>query len=450
MTYKSKSLPNYEKRCNIQFATYVVQELCDAYAQKFVVGSMCASLCNPRNKFKNFEVYHLVGCYNYDGQQNPLSMDEFEFKTVLVYEVTHKRYINADTPERIVLKSAHKSIFDFDTRIDSDFDTKSIDDQLKFLAALIRQSLVNNYGVQVDDAMIDWLRKYLQRKKVSTGITPNKKDIFYYVNLLATKNYDTFENVVRNAERRELARFIKNLALLLSQEEYLFSKYFAGKNNTLNVYGTCGHFYAIEHAESLGSQVKDMNANDRKKLAVKFLDLVKNFDTQYLPNYVKVSQKTDLANKRIETFQESQTGMSIPMQICDVKLENFGLTSEGELKVIDLDMIHPDSFLYNPKYCEKHEDCHFFDCKSYCDLAKRKCHQNRINDNLQAVCEKIFNNQYFKEDALLIGTDFGDDGLTKLLVKQCAEPSFFNQSNIPLKAGNDRMFEKLQRAMIIN
>ncbi len=214
---------------------------------------MCASLCNSRNKLRKFEVYKLVGCYNYDEpKDDPLSHNnEYEFKTVLVYELIHKRFLSKETPERLVLKSAHKSMYDFDTRIDSDFEKKSVGEQLKFLAAIIRQALSSNYGVQVDKSLLNWLKKYLRQEAVSTGVS-KEKDMFYYVNMLATKNYEDFENSLRKSDKRELARFIRNLALLVSQEEYLFSKYFQRKEHTLDVYGTCGHFYAIEHAESLG------------------------------------------------------------------------------------------------------------------------------------------------------------------------------------------------------
>ncbi len=211
---------------------------------------MCASICNPRNKLKKFEVYKLVGCYNYNEDQDQMKIG-YEFKTVMVYEVIHKRYINKDTPERLVFKSAHKSIYDFDSRIESDFETKSIVEQLKFLSALIRQTLSSSYGIQVDQSLMNWMKKYIRRESVSTGLNKDK-DIFYYVNLLSTKNYENFENVLRKSDKRNLANFIKNLDLLISQDEYLFSKYFQKKDHTLDVYGTCGHFYAIEHAESLG------------------------------------------------------------------------------------------------------------------------------------------------------------------------------------------------------
>ena len=33
--------------------------------------------------------------------------------------------------------------------------------------------------------------------------------------------------------------------------------------------------------------------------------------------------------------------------------------------------------------CEKHSDCHFFDCKGQCDLINQKCINGVVNNNLQ-------------------------------------------------------------------
>ncbi len=191
-----------------------------------------------------------------------------------------------------------------------------------------------------------------------------------------------------------------------------------------------------------------MDVTKRKKLGLQFLDLVKNFDLNYLPNYVKKTYQTEASDIVVEGFEQSEiNGEPIPLQICDVKLENFGLTSNGDLKVIDLDMIHPNSYLFHPKYCEKHDDCHFFDCKTYCDLTQKKCNLDRINDNLQSICEKIFDNTFIEEDALLSHLNTDDSVSINLLVRKCAEPSFFNNSNIPLKAGSSKMFNELSAVL---
>ena len=217
---------------------------------------MCASLCNPRNKFKSFGTYKLVGCYN-QNENRELNADAYEFKTVLVYQITHPKYVSYETPANLVLKTSHRSFYDFDSRIDSDFSKKQINDQLKFLVTLIRSTLSSNYGIQVDNELIMWLQRYLRGKKEDVigpdkKLLTNKKDLFYYVNLLSTNNYEYFEEALRRQDRASMAKFIDNFAILLSQEEYVFSKYFSSKNHTLKLYGTCGHFYAIEHAESLG------------------------------------------------------------------------------------------------------------------------------------------------------------------------------------------------------
>lgn len=234
---------------------------------------MCSSLCNPRNKHKKFDVYRLVGCYNYDEPQDSLLHESFEFKTVLVYEITNKRYITRETPERLVLKSAHKSFYDFDTHIDTiEFEKKSLNEQLKFLVSLIRTSLESSYDIMVDNAMINWLKIYLKDGIIKES--NDDKDLFYYVKKLSVNNNDFFELALKNSDRMNMAKFIQNLALLMSQDEYLFARLFAEKNHTLNVYGTCGHIYAIEHAESLG--------NCLSKLFVPFSTVKPTIPSNYL------------------------------------------------------------------------------------------------------------------------------------------------------------------------
>src|SRR4051812_19827431 len=104
---------------------------------------------------------------------------------------------------------------------------------------------------------------------------------------------------------KALGLFIRNLAALLEQDEYLFYAYFRGLGGVVKLHGTCGHYYAVEHAESLGHQLRGMEAPKRQKLALLFLDLVHQLDTAYLPG--------------------SGPNDATPLHMCDVKLDNFGV-----------------------------------------------------------------------------------------------------------------------------
>jgi hypothetical protein len=391
---------------------------------------MCYSLCDPKNKFKYFDSYKLVGCYKNDMDDNHNQGIEFqEFKTVLVYEIANKESISNENPEILVLKSSHKSFFDFDTHIDYDFRDKSINEQLKFLVTLIRSTLQTNYGVKVDQAIDDWVENYLKNSD-SVSFKINERNLIYYINLLGVKNQEYFENALKKRDKEKLSLFIKNLAVLLYQEEYLFFKYFHSQRETLKIYGTCGNFYAVEYAESLNSLIKNMNENERKMLAIKFLDLINALNKNYFSN-IEITNNSDVVN--------------LQMQVCDVKLDNFGISNDGQLKIIDTDMMHPNSFMFSKKFCEKHEDCHFFDCKSFCDKQSSHCLRYRINNNLQSVCEKIFNSD-IKEDALLSNINYSKNKKLVDIVKICANPGFYNNTDV-VNAADDKLINILKNIL---
>lgn len=185
-----------------------------------------------------------------------------------------------------------------------------------------------------------------------------------------------------------------------------------------------------------------MSVSDRKQLALKFLDLVRSFDKHYLDNLIEIESEVLQEKIKVKEYIEAAPGMtdknalvSFPVQICDVKLDNFGVSANGDLKLIDTDMVHPDSYIYLPKYCENHDDCHYFDCKSFCNFEKKKCNMERINNNLQSICEKIFDNFFIKEEALLANVLVTEE--EKSLLSLCSKPSLYANTNIPLKTDND-------------
>jgi hypothetical protein len=178
----------------------------------------------------------------------------------------------------------------------------------------------------------------------------------------------------------------------------------------------------VEHAEALTHSVRRMPDQERKELAIKFLDLFHSLDSIYLIN-----------EKSMSSTSNKTSVSSIPIQMCDVKLDNFGLNEKKDLKIIDTDMAHADFYLFNKKVCNSHEDCHYFDCKSYCDPNTKHCIGFRVNNNLQSLCEKIFNNTFLREDGLLSGiSDFGSniEHEIKGRLNVCISPGFYKETSV--------------------
>lgn len=334
--------------------------------------------------------------------------------------------------KKFVLKSRHQSYLDFDTHMEFNFKDKSIKDQLNYLLNYIRSALYTNFGVSVHKEAVESLAKETPKRDVT------KKDLYYYVERLSASNYKYFEEALEKKDPKKLELFIKNLVVLLYQEEYLFYSHFKDKPESLNISGICGNFYAVEHAESLSHKVGLMSSSERFSLAKKFLRLIQNLDKTYLVN--SISNAKSLEDELASRGLDSSQNLTEPLQVCDVKLENFGLNDRNQLKIIDTDMVRPNSYLFQAKFCSKHEDCHFFECKSYCE--KNHCIPTRINNNLQAFCENIFDNKQ-RQDALITSANDLDSDLA-ILINKCKFPGIYHNSYVPI-AANDSLILKLRK-----
>jgi len=362
--------------CNFVRADHIVGELCHMYnKEKIIVGSLCEDLCNKRS----FEV---VRCYNNFDKDDVKRGNFFHeiydsYKAVLVLKIVKEdNAVSRDNSmmrlgDEFVVKSRHKFFQDYEQYTFNLEELTQVDQLNSFLINYLNSTLVHNFEFLLDSS--NNFETLL--KRLSGNFLYNE------LYLKARENKDV--RLVRN--------YIFNLLTLLQQEEYTFVRYFKDRKHILDTYGSCGHFYSIEYAKSLNRKVRDLDNPARKSLAIEFLEMIEYFDKEiYLKNL------KDLNPNRASV--ESK-----PIQICDVKLDNFGINRDNELKVIDTDMVHLDSIIYSESVCRKDDDCHYFDCKSYCDKETKKCSRKRFNNNLQSFCDKIFTNNLYAPDGLLQG-----------------------------------------------
>jgi hypothetical protein len=354
-----------------------------------VIGNLCDSLCSNSQKYDSFGDYKLSGCRN--------NGNEFEdrfvknTKSIIFYK-------SDKTGDRIVLKS-HKHYFQDTFTID--VTQMTLDKQLEILSAYFKSTLTTNFGIET-----------------------NETSLFEYIKMFTFNNDNLatqFKKALTKKDTQLMATLITNLMSLLNQNEYLFYTFFKGKKGVAKINGTCGNYYAVEYAESLDTKISRMKStNERLELASKFIELADSLDTIYLPK-------------------------GKPIQMCDVKLDNFGLSkNENELILIDTDMLHIDEAIFYSKVCDTHSDCDFFDCLSYCDPAIKKCYNHRINNNLQTFCSKILYNSFDSSQSVIgnrnVDTKLGD------LLNVCSNPGFFNNTNIKIGANKD-LVEKLLKSI---
>ncbi|XP_076992200.1 divergent protein kinase domain 1C [Tamandua tetradactyla] len=204
---------------------------------------------------------------------------------------------------------------------------------------------------------------------------------------------------------------LASLWALLQQEEYVhFSLLHGVSRHVLRVLGSCGHFYAVEYlaagsprhralfplegaagtARGGGDQARAVSS-----IALSFLDMVRHFEDDF----------------------------SHRLHLCDIKPENFAIRRDFTVVAIDVDMafFEPKMREILQQNCTGDEDCNFFDCFSKCDLRVNKCGAQRVNSNLQVICDKIF--RYWFSSTL--GASALSLGLQRQLqeaVQECADP----------------------------
>ncbi|XP_004579711.2 divergent protein kinase domain 1C [Ochotona princeps] len=162
---------------------------------------------------------------------------------------------------------------------------------------------------------------------------------------------------------------------LLQQEEFVYLSLLQGLSRHVPpVLGSCGHFYAVEHLAAGSSQHQALFPLEQKqararalaisRIALSFLDMVGHFDRDF----------------------------SHRLHLCDIKPENFAIRRDLTVLAIDVDMafFEPKMREILEQNCTGDEDCNFFDCFSRCDLRVNKCGAERVNSNLQVICDKIF------------------------------------------------------------
>ncbi|XP_078694213.1 divergent protein kinase domain 1C-like [Branchiostoma floridae x Branchiostoma belcheri] len=181
-------------------------------------------------------------------------------------------------------------------------------------------------------------------------------------------------------EKEETMNLVTKESLwsLLQQDEYLMMQYFQGNKHFPKIYGSCGHFYVMEYTppgETLspgmfnfktGKEIMSTTDWDKRaKVALSFLTFLEDLKTFYTE----------------------------PLHLCDIKPDNYGVSADLTIQAIDVDMAFFESKMrgiLGQENCTKNEDCDFFDCASFCDLGRKKCSKHRSNNNLQAICKKIF------------------------------------------------------------
>ena len=168
-------------------------------------------------------------------------------------------------------------------------------------------------------------------------------------------------------------RFVYNMLIegndFTHQDEYIMLTVLPLSRVLPRVEGTCGHFYAVEHLVPFRMKASYMNL--RAKILVHLMGTLKLF---------------------YEFLNE-------PLQWCDVRFDNFGLSAEHPKRyacafvthasrcrfmIMDADYLFTESRLnrlYSDLRCRADDDCRIIDCVSTCNSTTQRC-MSRSNDNV--------------------------------------------------------------------
>ncbi|KAI6225686.1 Protein FAM69C [Aphelenchoides besseyi] len=173
--------------------------------------------------------------------------------------------------------------------------------------------------------------------------------------------WPSFNNRKRGPQLSTAAR--NSLWALLQQDEFITLSLLPLSRVTTKTFGSCGHFYAVDTL--LPFHMKGYYMGLKAKILVHLMGTLKLF---------------------YEFLNE-------PLQWCDVKFENLGLSAQYPKRfvVMDSDMLYTDSQLnkiLTSRQCELDSDCTHFDCISKCNNSTGFC-TPRVNDNVDVFCQKL-------------------------------------------------------------
>ncbi|ESO98522.1 hypothetical protein LOTGIDRAFT_174208 [Lottia gigantea] len=200
--------------------------------------------------------------------------------------------------------------------------------------------------------------------------------------------------------------FIVSVWSLVQQEEYLITKLFQHSSFFPKIYQSCGPFYLLESAPP--GPILDPSVNP------------------LIPETSTWKERVKVAIKLLDTVRVLDSGFNQTLHMCDIKGENFGFNSDGELKPIDPDDLLPDATLlkrYEMKApCRRDKDCDILECLGICQ--EGVCLKQRKNNNLQGVCNMILKWGNSKIDLGVLR--YPPSSIKKplaVIIKKCIRPS---------------------------
>ncbi|KAK7481664.1 hypothetical protein BaRGS_00027037 [Batillaria attramentaria] len=249
------------------------------------------------------------------------------------------------------------------------------------IPAVLKSSKINATMVLKDHPNVDMgddittMLKHQIRQLVVSDLGFLPFDTSDAIRVMWDEGFDQYlsDPVQKNAAYR-------TIMMLMDQPEYKMVKSLKHSNVVPRIYGTCGPMFLEESCPSGPLDVQ-----------LSYFSRTKPFPTSSSSS-AQWREKASVAIGLLELLDHFERDFPQPLHLCDVKGSNFGMCVDGVVKMIDMDSVFFNTTMYNIfnlSTCKTHDDCNFFDCRGWCDVATGKCYSIRTNNNLQLVCDDV-------------------------------------------------------------
>ncbi|KAI1883118.1 hypothetical protein AGOR_G00241940 [Albula goreensis] len=176
----------------------------------------------------------------------------------------------------------------------------------------------------------------------------------------------------------------KSAWALLQLNEVLLMIILQDKEHTPKLLGFCGDLYVTEKVQY--TSLYGVSVPWLMELWIPS-GVRRSMDQWFTPSWPR---KAKISIGLLEFVEDVFHGTFGNFLMCDVSAGNFGYNDKHDLKMVDMRRIVPEASLreaMRDRRCEADEDCVYgTDCRTSCDLTKRRCTPEVIQPNLAKAC----------------------------------------------------------------
>ncbi|XP_035270265.1 divergent protein kinase domain 1A-like isoform X1 [Anguilla anguilla] len=217
----------------------------------------------------------------------------------------------------------------------------------------------------------------LSHLKVKVGEQANLQDLAMLVLSVADSNKDGHISLPE----------AKSAWALLQLNEFLLMVILQDKEHTPKLLGFCGDLYVtekVQHTSLYGITVPWL-----MELWIPS-GVRRSMDQWFTPSWPR---KAKISIGLLEFVEDVFHGTFGNFLMCDVSAGTFGYNDKHDLKMVDMRKVVPEAAFreaMRDRHCEDDEDCVYgADCRTSCDLTKRRCTPEAIRPNLAKACQAL-------------------------------------------------------------